>query len=154
VDETLVNAFEEGDKRKASSANKLSVPQSGFEYECAKFWVSGNGDDPWPVARIAEAYLIYAEASGYPEGVSTLNKLRETRGLNPVTVNSAKEFEDAVLNERRLELSGEGFRWTDLKRVGRTAEFVPTITGPNDKNLLYPIPQAAMDANPNLAPNY
>jgi len=154
VDESLVEAFEEGDLRKASSANELKSSIGGYKYECAKYWITGNGDDPWPVSRIAEAYLIHAEASGYPSGIETLNTLRKVRGLGNISVNSVKEFEDAILQERRVELSCEGFRWTDLKRTGRTAEFVPNIKGPDDKNLLYPIPQSALDTNPNLTSNY
>jgi len=154
IDETLVEAFEEGDLRKDASFTELTSPIGGYKYACNKYWTRGTGDDPWPVARIAEAWLIHAEASGYPAGLESLNALRAVRGLEPVNVQSAKQFEDAVLNERRLELSCEGFRWTDLKRTGRTAEFVPNITGTTDKNLLYPIPQTALDTNPNLTPNY
>jgi len=154
LDETLAEAFEEGDLRKASSVNELKSPIGGFKYACGKYWTRGQGDDPWPVARIAEAWLIHAEATGYPDGLVTLNQFRAVRGLEAAKVQSAKEFEDAILQERRVELSCEGFRWTDLKRTGRTAEFVPAITGPTDKNLLYPIPQTALDTNPNLTPNY
>lgn len=156
IDQSLVDAFEvkSGDKRQNSSAHKMAKALSGFQYECAKYWITGNGDDPWPVARIAEAYLINAEASGYPSGLVSLNILRNKRGLGNSTASDAKQFDDAILNERRLELSCEGFRWTDLKRTKRTAEFCPNITGPDDKNLLYPIPLTALDANPNLTPNY
>lgn len=154
LDETLVEAFEEGDLRKDASVSELQSPIGGFKYACNKYWTRGTGDDPWPVARISEAWLINAEASGYPAGLETLNSLRAVRGLGPVQIQSAAEFEDAILQERRVEFSCEGFRWTDLKRTGRTAEFVPNITGPTDKNLLYPIPQTALDTNPNLTPNY
>ena len=154
LDETLAEAFEEGDLRMASSVTELSSPIGGFKYACNKYWTRGTGDDPWPVARIAEAWLVYAEASGYPAGLETLNSFRAVRGLGAVQVQSAAAFEDAILQERRVEFSCEGFRWTDLKRTGRTAEFVPNITGLSDKNLLYPIPQTALDTNSNLTPNY
>lgn len=155
IDQSLIDAFEAepGDKRQSSSTHKMARDQGGFWYECAKYWITGLGDDPWPVARIAEAYLINAEALNYPKGLKSLNILRNKRGLGNCTATDQSSFDDAILNERRLELSCEGFRWTDLKRTKRTSEFCPNITGPDDKNLLYPIPQAALDANPNLKLN-
>jgi hypothetical protein len=60
-----------------------------------------------------------------------------------------QEFIDAILLERRVELSFEGHRKTDLQRnqmdVAGTAWDAP--------ELVFPIPQSQMDANPDLTQN-
>ncbi|MFU8812121.1 MAG: RagB/SusD family nutrient uptake outer membrane protein [Balneolaceae bacterium] len=90
----------------------------------------GNMADDIPYMRVAEMYLIRAEAlakaSGNPlDGVGPLNTLRNARGLdnievaNPAALLSLEAFEDEILNERVRELVVEGHRFWDLKRLGR-----------------------------------
>lgn len=88
----------------------------------------GNMADDIPYMRIAEMYLIQAEArakaSGdYQDGLEPLNTLREARGLDPllpeIDISSLEELEDEILDERVRELIVEGHRWYDLKRLGR-----------------------------------
>ena len=88
------------------------------------------------VSRIAEMYLISAEAQGYPNGVARLNELREARGLAGVTVTNQDNFLDAVLKERRFELFGENHRYYDLVRTGKAIETL----GIKEFQLLFPIP--------------
>ena len=52
-----------------------------------------------------------------------------------------------MLDERRLEFLGEGFRWFDLVRTGR---FTKEVDLP-EKYMVFPIPQKEIDLNPNLA---
>jgi hypothetical protein len=70
----------------------------------------------------------------------------------------------AILNERRLELAFEGQRWYDLLRFGAqyTINVMNSEVDGNGVNLgynvttnrlLYPIPQADRDNNPNLSQN-
>lgn len=81
--------------------------------------------------RLADVYLMYAEATavGYgPKGKATsysltaeeaLNKIRERAGVAPVLdkfLNSTEDFLSEVRRERAVELSFEGFRFTDLRR--------------------------------------
>lgn len=66
------------------------------------------------VFRIAEMYLISAEAGG-DAGLSALNSLRTARGLDDLDV-SGDALTDAVKDERFRELAFEGFRLDDLKR--------------------------------------
>jgi hypothetical protein len=70
----------------------------------------------------------------------------------------------AILNERRLELAFEGERWYDLLRFGAqyTINLMNSQVDGNGVNLgyqvttdrlLFPIPQADRDNNPNLSQN-
>jgi starch-binding outer membrane protein, SusD/RagB family len=86
----------------------------------------GNLSDDHPYMRVAEMYLIQAEAAartGSPSaGAPYLNELRQARGLGPVdgaALVNMQTFEDEILNERVRELVVEGHRFYDLKRLGR-----------------------------------
>jgi hypothetical protein len=72
------------------------------------------GDAEFPLARIAEAYLIEAEALAQTGGdaKSVLNALQVARGATP-TDGSLEN----IYYERRKELYGEGFRLADIKRL-------------------------------------
>jgi len=48
---------------------------------------------------------------------------------------------DAILNERKLELAGEGHRFFDQVRTGQTS----SIPGFSDKNKLFPIPRIEIE---------
>lgn len=86
----------------------------------------GNFVDDIPYMRVAELYLIQAEAaaksSGIASGIAPLNTLRAARGLAPVAAGDFADitaFEDEILLERTRELVVEGHRFWDLKRLGR-----------------------------------
>lgn len=72
------------------------------------------GDAEFPMARIAEAYLIKAECEAQTGGnaKSVLNALQVKRGATP-TDGSLEN----IYYERRKELYGEGFRLHDIKRL-------------------------------------
>lgn len=75
----------------------------------------------WPVFRLAEFYLNYAEAiseyEGSPQNAYTsLNLIRERAGMPPKSGLDAASFRDAVQNERTIELSFENHRYNDLLR--------------------------------------
>lgn len=84
---------------------------------------------PLIVSRIAEMYLISAEAQGMA-GLDRLNELRQYRGLQPLTnITSDSEYEKAVALERRKELYCEGFLFFDLIRTNKVAEEVSSMEG-------------------------
>lgn len=71
------------------------------------------------VFRIAEMYLISAEAGarlGSGAALTTLNTLRQARGLMPLIGLTGDALLNAVKEERTRELAFEGFRLLDLKR--------------------------------------
>lgn len=183
VDLSLLNAFELGDKRKDASIRDLRCEghRESVYLDCIKYPNNtGLFDDPWPVIRIAEMYLIAAEAVGYPNGVARLNDLRTVRGLQPLTAGTditADNFMKRIMQERRVELCFEGHRWYDLRRWwnmgeagkqavlelrsyqnGESAGSRPTASDymniANDgHNLLLPLPASILTSDPNLLPN-
>jgi len=93
----------------------------------------------WIVYRLADIYLMKAEAlsqlNRFAEAGSIISMVRARVSLDPLPIaDSPSAYEDAVLNERRLELAFEGKRWFDLLRMGRRnnfarkAKFIEIIT--------------------------
>lgn len=87
----------------------------------------GNSVDNMPMMRVAEMYLIWAEAAARDannpaSGVAPLETLRNARnaGVVPATaLTDMDAFEDFILDERMRELGVEGHRFFDLKRLAR-----------------------------------
>ena len=72
----------------------------------------------WPVLRIEDVMLLYAECLGpVSEGFTYLNKIRTRAGLSSLSGLSADAFQQQVVLERRKELLGEGHRWFDQVRL-------------------------------------
>jgi starch-binding outer membrane protein, SusD/RagB family len=103
------------------------------------------------VTRLAEMYLIRAEGNfrlGTSVGATPLadiNRIRARVLLAPlatVTLN-------AILKERKLELSFEGFTLHDVKRLQGT---VGTLAW-NSPKLIYPIPDREIKVNNKLTQN-
>lgn len=107
------------------------------------------GDADFPLARIAEAYLIKAECEAHTGGnaKSVLNALQAKRGAS-ATDGSL----ESIYMERRKELYGEGFRLQDIKRqhkaLDRSADpehWATVKTLPADSpRFMLPIPQNEM----------
>ena len=81
----------------------------------------------WPMLRMADVILMLAEAKaelGENDAVDLVNQIRE-RAFGDATHNisaSGEELKDAILEERKLELLGEGTRRWDLLRSGKFSE--------------------------------
>lgn len=96
------------------------------------------------VIRLAEMYLIRAEALGRTDGLADLNTIRNARGLESLTNSDVPDDEtylDAVLDERRAELNFEGHRLFDLARTGKVEEYLGAGVNP-----IMPIPQREIAA--------
>jgi len=120
--------------------------------------------------RYADILLLKAEAlilgNGDLNGAAAIiNQIRARVGLNPlpVSVTGSKDaMVNALLKERRLELAFEGQRWFDLVRLGKVESVLNNVKDSGRPALLYPytqysyklpIPQDALDQNPNLVQN-
>lgn len=130
----------------------------------------------YPLYRYADILLLRAEAynainsTGYKtEAVKLLNDVRKRANVPLYTEDqftTQEELETAILNERQVELFGEGKRWFDLIRTERLiAVMEPVIkerqrqrnfaqTGFGDpRRVLLPISRTALNENPKLIQN-
>lgn len=105
-----------------------------------------NKDNPAYILRLAEMYLIRAEANGKMAGLADLNLIRTQRGLAALAdadVATAEDFLTAVLEERRAEFNFEGHRFFDLARTKRLA----SVLGIDAFRGILPIPNREIAAS-------
>ncbi len=134
---------------------------------------------PIYVMRLADILLLHAEAlanTGNPDGAADLvDEIRSRAGDAPVTAaerGDAEQMKEVVLNERRLELAFEGYRWFDLMRYGDDWSKLKEVSdGANipgspsydsyeqsrrpmdDNHVLMPIPTDVLNNNENIQQN-
>lgn len=125
---------------------------------------SFSGTD-FPLYRLADAYLIYAECvlRGATSGTSVqaLKYVNDVRIRSKATPLASITLND-ILDERGRELNLEGQRRTDLIRFGKftggsylwpwKGGVKDGVSIPETYNL-FPIPLAGLQANPNLTQN-
>ncbi|AWH84789.1 RagB/SusD family nutrient uptake outer membrane protein [Flavobacterium album] len=156
-----------------------------YEMENYKTWVDGypstkfrntNFNGPsnatqfsptdFPLFRLADAYLMYAECvvrgggGSSSDALTYVNNVR-TRSHAPAITASELTL-DFILDERARELNLEGHRRTDLIRFGKftggsyvwpwKGNSAGGVAIPSTYNV-FPIPQIALEANPNLSQN-
>lgn len=124
--------------------------------------VVNNADDV-PVIRLAEMYLIRAEANARmaaaeapasEQVIADINEIRTRAGLPPVTDLTNAEALEEILEQRRLEFIGEGLRFLDLKRYNLTCEELGFCEEDDDAyRSRWPIPLQQIEVNPNLTQN-
>jgi starch-binding outer membrane protein, SusD/RagB family len=159
----LINAFENGDLRKATWL-KSAVVSSQTIYYPFKFTTTVTGSNEYyTVMRLAEQYLIRSEAramqGNLTGAISDVNLIRAKHGglATPlVTPTSQATCIDLIMKERQVDLFTEGcHRWFDLKRTGRI-DSVMLIEKPNfwkSSSALYPIPLSEIQRNSRLIQN-
>lgn len=139
----VMNLFDENDKRRAISIDTYEGSNVINKYPSGQ-----SGTDPIVVIRLAEMYLISAEANGL-SGLARLNELRAVRGLAAIQPSEEGDYLNAVLLERRREFLGEGFRWFDLVRLNRTG----TDLGLAAREVKFPLPMNELALNNLLEQN-
>jgi hypothetical protein len=101
------------------------------------------------IIRLAEMYLIRAEARRFPAGIGDLNTIRVARGLGAVNPQNEADFYRFLLEERRAEFNFEGHRYFDLARLGKIEE----VLGSNVKPV-FPIPANELSSSKNEIVQY
>jgi hypothetical protein len=119
----------------------------------------------FPIYRLAGVQLTRAEAlwredNGSIEALNLVNQVRTRAGLDNLNTLT----EEDLYNEFKKEMALEGFsraitirfdKWEDdwfLKGIGNQ-NGVPSTNAMDPTRRIFPIPQGALDANPNLIQN-
>lgn len=127
-------------------------------------------DTDFPMFRLADVYLMYAEAvkrggtgGDVATALSLVNAIRERAYDGPSGNITADELTlDFILDERARELFWEGHRRTDLVRFGKFSESTyvwpwkgGVAAGASTAKFrdVYPLPASDINANPNLTQN-
>ncbi len=129
---------------------------------CAKWdfesGLNGDMENDFAIFRLADVYLMKAEAlvrlgQDNAEATRLVNVLRRRAFDNSDKLKSSVTLEDVYM-ERKHELAWEISARQDMIRFG---DFLNPLPGwkpqTNQNRLLFPIPQTALDANPNLVQN-
>jgi starch-binding outer membrane protein, SusD/RagB family len=120
--------------------------------------LNGNMENDYGIFRLADVYLMKAEAlvrSGQDNAEATrlVNELRKRAFDSPAKLKTSVTLDD-IYQERRFELAWEISSRQDMIRFGK---FLDPIEGwkaaSAAKNLIFPIPQVAINANPGLQQN-
>jgi hypothetical protein len=136
------------------SRSALVFTAGGITYGNMNFHIA-TGEDQSYVLRLAEIYLIRAEARAEQnklnDGLNDLNVIRNRANVPSIaSIDTRDELIDKIFLERRLELAYESQRWFDLIRREKAQQ----VLGITDVNkLLLPIPRQEILINGNLKQN-
>jgi hypothetical protein len=161
----LLNSFEPNDQRKQNWVSSVTVGGTTYFYPFKYKLKSGPVSEHLMILRLAEQYLIRAEAraqrGNFNDAESDLNTIRFRAGLSGTGASSQADLLAAILHERQVELFAElGHRWLDLKRSG-TIDATMTVvtpqktgsTGWNSYQQLYPVRLVDIQLDPNIVQN-
>ncbi len=143
--EHLYESYHEDDVRRDAS-----IAMDGDNYYSIKYSDIETGTDNVYILRLAEMYLIRAEASALrsvdlDQARDDVNMVVERAGLDPVETTDPEELLDIIHETRQLEFAFEGHRWFDLARSGRAVE---ELDGVDDEcQTLFPIPLGELLTN-------
>lgn len=142
----LLAKYADNDLRKDVTFNGI-----GEAPYCVKYSQISSGADRVYVMRLAEMYLIRAEARiilNEPD-LDLINKdinaVRERANLDPLNLNSYDDLLEEVLLQRQLEFAFEGHRWFDLLRNNKAIEVLSNVN--SEDQLLFPIPLSEINTN-------
>lgn len=183
INNLLYNQISSTDIRKTlwdpTGANTalFPIPPNGTRYPYMnrkfKAFDSGNSYGDLAFMRAGEMYLIEAEANARLGTVAgtlaaqtalfTLASNRDPVGYTKPSVNVGTALINEIMVQRRIELWGEGFRFTDLKRqnlgidrngANHVASVATNFTLPaGDTGWQFLFPQDEINANPLLTQN-
>ena len=161
VSTELYNLYDSEDVRKTAITSGAKPSAETDALFVNKFPKGTAADDNIKILRLAEQYLIRAEAY-VKEGENTLAQndlnviLKRANPNAPNAIETGSDLLNRILEERRKELAFEGHRLFDLNRNKKDVKIIQseksiTVSYPNDKFIL-PIPLKEINSNPNIKP--
>ena len=140
---------ESGDRFSTISFNANNLKGSDNGWSVAKYGTADQDNNNVMVFRLAEMYLIRAEAraeqgnvTGLGSALEDVNKLRDRANAPLIASVSQSQMLLLIEKERLYELAYEGHRWYDLVRTGRANVIMPVFSSNwKDTYDLWPIPQ-------------
>lgn len=168
---SLYNSYTATDARKSLYNPSTRSGQLGAAYYITKYPIDNVNFDDVKIVRYAETLLILAEAyynlSDNVNALKYLNMIAQKRDpantLGYVSTGAATL--ENILTERQKELAFEGYRYWDMYRLQRSyvkpqgqdgsnaisSSVNVSFTGSSTVNILFPIPNDEILANPNLS---
>jgi hypothetical protein len=115
---------------------------------------AGTSTDPAYLIRIAELYLIRAEARAQlnklTEAAADLNIIRARADVPATAADTQSALLQAIEDENAVEFAFEAHRWFDLTRTERAT----AVLGLTDRNFwLFPLPLSDVQSDPDLTQN-
>lgn len=171
----FVNSFADGDLRKSLIATSYISSTTGkevkllgtnesypYKYELDPNAIGSSFGNDIPVLRYADILLIRAEALNESQGVNVesvdlLNRIRTRAGVSTYNQSdfTKESFRTALFQERSWEFFFEQKSRSDQVRQGTfiTNAISRGLTYAKSYQVLFPIPQKELDANPKLKQN-
>jgi hypothetical protein len=130
----LNNQYDVLDKRKAVNIGTYGTGAAAKLYPAkhiSPVVVANDSETDWMVIRYSDVLLMLAEANGYTQAsLDAINQTRTRAGLSALTMTTVPNvaaFDNALSNERKLELAFENQRWFDLLRYSTTLPSIKII---------------------------
>jgi starch-binding outer membrane protein, SusD/RagB family len=155
----LLYSNDSGDRKRTIRFDAINLKGSDNGWSVAKYGTADEENNNIVVFRLAEMYLIRAEArahlnkiSGTGSAEEDINILRTRANAPTIAAFSQSQLLGLIEQERIYEFAYEGHRWYDLKRTNRLNP-VMNIFSANWKDTynLWPIPLREIQINPSLA---
>jgi hypothetical protein len=151
----LLAAYEEADtlRKDASIRDTLNISYA------AKYKDLSTGAENVIVLRLAEMFLIRAEAEARSEGIIdtirlNINKVRKRARLADTGAENYAELLTAIEHERRIEFAFEGHRWFDLIRTNRALEVLPLVKDVDQTLFPIPLEEILTNRHPDMEQNH
>lgn len=132
-------------------SRKTLIAGSGSSVYGVLYNTTSTSTDPSYVIRIAELYLIRAEArthlNNLTGALNDLDTVRARSGVPPSAASTQNEVLQAIEDENSVEFAFEAHRWFDLVRTKRAG----AVLGLTNTNYwLFPLPLADVLSDPDL----
>lgn len=168
IDKKLYESIPLSDSRKAwfngaDGDEDNESPGAQYPYASLKFGNDGSWTMDYVYMRVAEMYLIEAEALAHQgDSVAAAAAIKPLMQARIADWNETSMSVDEIYHQRRIELWGEGFSYFDLKRLNKGIDrsypgnnhlrLFQLVRGPLAGSWIYQIPRQEMNENKALTP--